>query len=136
MNISINSYQKPQFSFMAKSDALKIEKTAKTVEKVVSDIGDDITDTTLLALKANLKALKAKIGYETVRSVTMALKGNLKISELNDSKISNIKTIVDECISEIISKEELQSNPKLLVQVLKMKADTLQDIANMLTHKR
>ena len=131
MYISMNPYQKTQISFTSKYSSIASEQ----INKVVNDIGNDITDKTLLTLRANLNALKAQVGYEIAHYITMALKGKSNISRA-DSKLSNVNTAVDECISEIISKEELQSNPKLLVQVLKMKADTLQDIANMLTHKR
>ena len=115
----MNTYQRPQFSFMSHS--------GNTASKEIKEITKkNITDATLLALDANLKALTAKIGYETVHSISLALKGDVRKPKLN------VVTAVDECISEIVSEEKLKNDLKLRAKVFEMKANALQDIANML----
>ena len=119
MYISMNTYQRPQFSFMSHSGSTASKEIKEITKK-------NITDATLLALDANLKALTAKIGYETVHSISLALKGDVRKPKLN------VVTAVDECISEIVSEEKLKNDLKLRAKVFEMKANALQDIANML----
>ena len=126
MHISINSYQKPQQSFMAMVHA------KNSVMKTAHNKCYDSSNATILALKANLKSLKAQIGYEVASSISKAMRGELKISDLANSKVSNAKAAVDECINKIVSNQELQRSPELHATVLEMKADALQDITALL----
>ena len=43
---------------------------------------------------------------------------------------------MDECISEIVPEDKLKNDPKLHEMVLKLKADTLQDIIKSLVLKQ
>ena len=126
MNISIKSYREPQYSFTSRVHSREMSAVMKTL-----DCQSGGSNVTLLALNANLRALKARIGSEVAKSITNALYGKLNTSELANRNVSNVKGAVDNCIYEIISKDELQNNPELRATVLKLKADTLQDIANM-----